>query len=274
MKKLLMKPVGGCISPNKNDSVCSSHMNTSKYIQWMPKDYDNDVDIEMYIDEGILDGLNNDKQKYGWLLESRQYNLHIIDHIIKNMNLYKQHYKYIFTCQRYLVNIGLPFTYAISNAAPWTMVENRKKFIKNKLTSMLVSSATILPGHKYRVNYHNNNVQHFDSYGKGHNEIINTDDAYKDYMFTVSMENDISDAYFTERLTSPMTTYTVPIYRGSKYVVENYFNPKGILWENEIDLKDLTPQLYESMLPYLKENYEIACNWQVADDYIAQKYFL
>jgi hypothetical protein len=249
-------------------------MNTSKYIQWMPKDYDKDVDIEMYIDEGILTGLNNDKKKYGWLLESRQYNLHVINDIVNNINLYKEHYKYIFTCQKYLANIGPPFVYSISNAAPWTKLENRKQYTKTALASMLVSSAIKLPGHKYRISYANKNIEYLDMYGRGHNEIVDTDTAYINYMFTVSMENDVSDAYFTERLTSPMTTYTVPIYRGSKYVVENYFNPKGILWENEIDLKDLTPQLYESMLPYLKENYEIACNWQVADDYIAEKYFL
>jgi hypothetical protein len=40
------------------------------------------------------------------------------------------------TFEKYLVNIGLPFTYAISNAAPWTMVENRKKFIKNNFAEL------------------------------------------------------------------------------------------------------------------------------------------
>jgi hypothetical protein len=99
MKKLTMKPIGGCINPGINDPVCSSAFNISKYIQWLPFNYSGEADIEMYIDNGILEGLQNSKLKYGWLLESRQYNQNIINQIINNLELFKQHYKYIFTCQ-------------------------------------------------------------------------------------------------------------------------------------------------------------------------------
>jgi protein tyrosine phosphatase len=139
---------------------------------------------------------------------------------------------------------------------------------------MLTSNNYSLPGHVYRINYMNNNKQYLDIFGRGHNDIQFTDEAFINYMFTVSMENDTSDAYFTERLTSPMTTYTIPIYRGSKAVTEQYFNPKGILWEDEIELKDLNENLYSSMLPYIEENFKLACEFPVADDYIAENYFI
>jgi len=274
MKKLTMKPIGGCINPGINDPVCSSAFNTSKYIQWLPFNYSGEADIEMYIDNGIIEGLKNSKQKYGWLLESKQYNLDIIHQICTNLDFFKQHYKYIFTCQMDLVNLGAPFAYTISNAAAWTQKENRKKPNKTGLISMLTSNNSSLPGHKYRIDYMNKNKQYLDTFGRGHNEIQFTDEAFLNYMFTVSMENDTSDAYFTERLTSPMTTYTVPIYRGSKAVVEQYFNPKGVLWENEIELKDLNEDLYNSMLPYIEENYKLACDFPVADDYIIKNYFI
>jgi hypothetical protein len=92
-------------------------------------------------------------------------------------------------------------------------------------------------------------------------------------MFTVTMENDTTDMYFTERLTNPMSTYTIPIYRGSKKAVEKYFNPKGILFHDEIKLEDLNEDLYNSMLPYAEENFKIACEFKVADDYIVENYF-
>lgn len=112
-----------------------------------------------------------------------------------------------------------------------------------------------------------------DVYGRGHKPLDHTDEAYTDYMFTVSMENDITNMYFTERLTSPMTMYTVPIYRGSRAAVEKYFNPKGILFHDEINLNDLNESLYHDMMPYLEENYQKACSFQVADDYMVENYF-
>lgn len=274
MPKLKMRPIGGCISPGENDPVCSSSFNTSKHIQWMPKQYTGPVDLEMYIDEGILQGFLNNEKKYGWLLESPGYNADTIEILRTNIELVKQHYHKIFTTQIDLVELGEPFTYCLSNAAPWTLLPNRTNHPKTKLVSMLVSNNHVLPGHRFRWNYMETNREYLDVFGKGHKPVEHTDEAYLDYMFTVSMENDINDAYFTERLTSPMTTYTVPIYRGSRAVVENYFNPKGVLFYDEINLQDLTSDLYESMLPYVEENYHIACSFPVADDYIFENYII
>ena len=269
-----MKPIGGCISPQSDtDTVCSSNLNTSKYIQWVPKDYAESVDLELFIDEGILHGFNINHKKYGWLLESPGYNAYNIQFLRKNLQLAKNNYYKIFTNQIDLLNLGEPFAYTISNASPWTLPENRIKHEKTNLTSMLVSNAYVLSGHKYRWDYMNTNRDYLEVFGWGHNSLKCVDDALIKYMFTVSMENDISDAYFTERLTNPMTTYTVPIYRGSRAVVENYFNPKGVLFHDEIKLEDLTPSLYESMLPYLEENYKIACTFPIAEDYIFENYF-
>ena len=274
MNKLKMKPIGGCISPKSDlDPVCSSNHNTSKYMQWVPKNYTGPVDLEFFIDEGILQGFSIDRKKYGWLLESPGYNAYNIQFLRENLELAKTHYHKIFTTQIDLVNLGDPFVYTISNAAPWTLPKNRIKCDKSKLVSMLASNAYVLPGHTYRWDYMNDNKDRLDIYGWGHNPVEYSDEAFLDYMFTVTMENNTNDAYFTERLTSPMTTYTVPIYRGSRAAVETYFNPKGVLFHDEIKLEDLTRDLYESMMPYIEENYKIACEFPIAEDYIIQNYF-
>ncbi len=268
-----MRPVGGCISPKSDtDPVCSSNLNTSKYMQWVPKDYIGPIDLEIFIDEGILQGFSINRKKYGWLLESPGYNLNTTQALCSNLALAKEHYHKIFTPQVDLVKLGEPFAYTISNAAPWTLHQNRVKHNKTKLVSMLASNAYVLSGHKYRWDYMNNNKDRLDVFGWGHKPVEHSDEAFLDYMFTVTMENDTTDAYFTERLTSPMTTYTVPIYRGSRAVVENYFNPKGVLFHDEIKLEDLTPELYQSMMPYLEENYKIACSFPIAEDYIFENY--
>lgn len=269
-----MKPICGCISPKSDtDPVCSSNLNISKYMQWVPKDYTGPVDLEFYIDEGIIQGFNVHQKKYGWLLESPGYNARYIEILKNNIELARTHYYKIFTCHNELLALGEPFSYVVSNAAPWTILENRGKHKKTKLLSMLVSNAHVLSGHKYRWWYMNKNKHLMDVYGWGHKPLNQTDEAFMDYMFTVSMENDITDMYFTERLTSPMTMYTVPIYRGSKAAVEKYFNPKGVLFHDEINLNDLNESLYNDMLPYLEENYKKACAFQVADDYIVENYF-
>jgi hypothetical protein len=274
VKKLLMKPVGGCISPKSDtDPICSSNVNVSKYMQWVPKNYNGPVDLELYIDEGIIQGFNVPQKKYGWLLESPGYNARHIEYLKNNIELTKSNYEKIFTCHNELVSLGAPFAYVISNAAPWTLSQNRRKHKKTNLLSMLVSTDRSLPGHRYRLDYMNQNKHMMDVYGRGHNPVEHTDEAFIDYMFTVTMENDITDMYFTERLTSPMTTYTVPIYRGSRVVVEKYFNPKGILFHDEINLNDLNESLYNDMMPYLEENYQRACELKVADDYMVENYF-
>lgn len=269
-----MKPICGHIAPmSDTDPVCSSHLNVSNYMQWVPKNYNGPVDLELYIDEGIIHGFNVPRKKYGWLLESPGYNERYIEFLKNNIELAKSHYEKIFTCHNELLSLGAPFAYVVSNAAPWTLPQNRGKHKKTKLLSMLVSNATVLPGHRYRWEYMNHNKHLMDVYGRGHKPLDHTDEAYTDYMFTVSMENDITNMYFTERLTSPMTMYTVPIYRGSRAAVEKYFNPKGILFHDEINLNDLNESLYHDMMPYLEENYQKACSFQVADDYMVENYF-
>jgi hypothetical protein len=67
---------------------------------------------------------------------------------------------------------------------------------------------------------------------------------------------------FTEKLLDCFKTLTVPIYYGCTNI-EKYFNPKGIIQFNTIEelddiLKNLTPSMYDEMLPYLHENFEAA----------------
>ncbi len=79
--------------------------------------------------------------------------------------------------------------------------------------------------------------------------------------FNIACENQIMTNMFTEKLLDCFKTYTVPLYYGCTNI-EKYFNPKGIIRFNSIEefndiLANLTPGVYDEMLPYLQENYDL-----------------
>lgn len=100
--------------------------------------------------------------------------------------------------------------------------------------------------------------------------------------FNIACENQIMNNMFTEKLLDCFKTYTVPIYYGCSNI-EKYFNPKGILKFNSIKefehiIDNLYPELYQEMLPYLHENYELGkIYWeknvyQRIEDIVQEKY--
>ena len=90
------------------------------------------------------------------------------------------------------------------------------------------------------------------------------------YMFSVAMENCISDHYYTEKILDCFSTRNVPIYRGTKLISE-FFDERGIIVWNELDeleniLNDLSAEKYEEMKPYIENNFELSQKYLNADD--------
>jgi hypothetical protein len=88
------------------------------------------------------------------------------------------------------------------------------------------------------------------------------DPFFANAKFNIACENQIMTNMFTEKLLDCFKTLTVPIYYGCTNI-EKYFNPKGIIQFNTIEeletiLENLTPDVYDEMLPYLHENVEAA----------------
>jgi hypothetical protein len=92
-------------------------------------------------------------------------------------------------------------------------------------------------------------------------------------MFSVCVENDVYDTYFTEKILDSFATGTIPIYKGTKKVI-NHFNENGILFLDDINLDELTPELYFSKLDYVKENFEKVLSLNVLEDYMFDKYLI
>lgn len=254
----------------------SSLRNTSKSVCWLPKDTQEPYEMTVYVDNYIKDQGFKDpsRGKIGWLLETPQINEETIKYLVNNLEKTKEHFKYIFTCIDSLVALGAPFTYTISNAVPWIWPENRKIYNKTKLVSMIASKKGWLRGHKKRLEWVEKLRDKVDLFGFGRpNQLKDKEDGLRDYMFSVSIENDNSDMYFSEKLADNFATGTVPVYWGSRKAVEKYFDPAGVIFlEDDPTLSTLSVEKYQSMMPAIERNFKLAQELPIAEDYFFEKY--
>ena len=88
------------------------------------------------------------------------------------------------------------------------------------------------------------------------------DPFFANAKFNIACENQDMPNMFTEKLLDCFKTYTVPIYFGCTNI-GNYFDIRGILQFFTIEefdkiIANLTPDVYDSMFPYVLNNYELA----------------
>ena len=80
---------------------------------------------------------------------------------------------------------------------------------------------------------------------------------FKDYKFSIAMENTNGDGYASEKIIDSFISGTIPIYYGS-YMIEEYINPKSYIYIRGLeDIKakieyikkiDNDDELYKSIL--------------------------
>jgi hypothetical protein len=98
-----------------------------------------------------------------------------------------------------------------------------------------------------------------DIFGGCCNYIENKADAFRDYMFNISIENLQHPNWFTEKLIDSLRTGTVPIYWGCPNIGD-FFNTKGFIIVNTLEeiidvVNNLTEEDYTSRLEYIEENF-------------------
>lgn len=248
--------------------ICSSANNVNKHIEWLK---DGSANVSMHIDDAIMEGWGNkDKTKYAWIAESSAINRVLIEKVKSNIDAINDEYELIFTHDKRLLTLSPKMRYAIPNACPW--VKDFGIHPKTKLVSMIASYKNMCPGHRYRLEWINKLRGSVDLYGWEHNRLPTKDVGFKDYYFSITMENDNYPSIFTEKITDAFVMGTVPVFWGSPDISE-FFNEKGIIRLTEdFKISDLTPELYHSKMEYIKENYERALQIPTAEDYIYLNY--
>jgi hypothetical protein len=247
----------------------STWYKNSKYITWEYNTKNNP--ITFYIDGDIFAGIsdkNDGKLKFLWGQESPHFNSDFFNSVKNNLDEVLETYEMIFTYNDELVKLHPKFKWAPGNGF-W--VETPKIYEKTKLVSMICSDKRFTELQRFRFNYAIKNKDKLDLYGNINNHISLKEDGLIDYMFSVCVENDDSDTYFTEKILDCFATGTIPIYKGTKNIV-NHFNQNGIIFLDDISLDDLTPELYYSKMDYIKENFEKVLPFNVNEDWLYERY--
>ena len=244
-------------------------------------------DIHIYIDGKVIDGLQTEKHsfKFGWLCESPEIISEVHQAIVQDLQGFKNKYAGIFTCDESLLKDPF-FIYAPPGSnLPWTKPEEMQIYQKSKLCSMICSPKTRTQGHQFRLEVAKDLMYKLDLFGGAHGSPRigegsgpNQDwwrsklPAIEEYMFSVVFENTVHDKYYTEKITDCFATGTIPIYWGTKKVVED-FNQDGIIFFDDIkgDIGILSENLYKSKMNAIIDNLERVKSLESADDIIYKK---
>ena len=257
----------------------TTHGKESKYIKWIHEGegkqqltFNNLTpdDETFYVDRFIPAGLqdNVSKKKYAILLECCWILNPLFEEIKNNLDAYVNAYEKIFTWNEELCELHEKFCWIPGNGS-W--IREPQIYPKNKLVSIIASNKSHLPGHQQRMHMLEQLKDYAPLFGRGFNEVEYKEEALADYMFSVAIEN--ADDWFTEKILDCFLTGTVPIYYGTPSI-SKWFNPDGIIFlEDGFDIEELDEDLYKSMEPAIKDNFERAMKMEMLEDFIWETYF-
>jgi hypothetical protein len=245
---------------------------------------DGSANISVYVDNSILTSEPAKGQfNIAWFAESSAIIGSIIEAVKNNYNNVQEKFD-MFIGHDLRLQTLKKFKYVPPNALPW--IQNKQIYKKNKKISMIGSAKTMCPGHNYRQQIIQEYSSQIDHYGRGfgvkelpwtyidenQKEESGKLPALKDYYFSIAMENDNYDTIYCEKLTDCFATGTIPIFWGSKKVIE-IFNPDGIIFLDEnFKLENCTKELYYSKMDAIKENFDKIHKLLSSEDYLYLNY--
>ena len=121
---------------------------------------------------------------------------------------------------------------------------------KNKLCSLIVSKKSFLQGHKDRLTFSADIMDHFknriDYFGFGIKELKNKRDAIDPYLFSIAIENSQYENYWTEKIADVFLGHTMPIYHGCNNI-KNYFPEKSLVHINIYNKDEAIAQIEDCL---------------------------
>lgn len=153
---------------------------------------------------------------------------------------------------------------------PWSVKKTYDELmvadpVKSKNLSAVVSSMTVLEGHKNRFAFMNKMKGHFkeqlDWFSKGEQTFIQDKwDGLAPYAYSIAIENSEHPNYFTEKLTDCFLAGTLPFYWGCPNVQE-FFDDRSLIRLNIADFPGsvqvvemaLRDELYRQRIPFVQD---------------------
>jgi len=221
--------------------------------------------------------INNDIKKIAFLCESPFITRTSHDFVLQNSNMFDYiltHNKILLKSCKNALFYPLGGTYLSEVQTSLCISES-----KNKLISMMFSNKQYAPGHIMRHKIYEKLKNVIDCMGSGISG-NNTEKylSYKNYMFSVVVENVKEDFYFSEKINECFLTKTIPIYWGCPSI-NKFFNTEGFITFNSIEEletilqnKDFLLNFYTSKQNVIEENFKIAQKFKIAEDFIFLNY--
>lgn len=237
------------------------------YFEWNKGNFSEN--ITFFVDDAILSGINQkvNGKKYAWNVESRM--IYSVSGILKHIDKILESYDLLFTHNEEVININPDKIKFVPANGFW--IEKPDIYMKTKLLSMVSSNKMQTDGQLKRVQFIKENYNKMDVFGRGFNPIEKKEEGLKDYMFSIAIENNKYNTYFTEKILDCFATGTIPIYYGTDKISE-FFNINGIINFNDLDINTLNEELYYSKMDAIKDNFERVKEYEIPEDIIYKKY--
>ena len=257
---------------------------TSTCSDYKPKKFDwtyEDHPVKVFVDSGVITGMSYQKKlgekKIAWICESRAifHSWYVpVDVWEHNIERIANAYDLLLVSDKQWLGRAPNIQYCPAGSnLPW--IKDQAIHPKTKLVSMVASNKRMTYGHELRHEVAERFKDQIDVFGGAadSSRVGTSKEPWKDkepliipYMFSVVIENDKYNTYYTEKLTDCFATGTVPIYWGPDDI-GTVFNEDGIIrLTSDFDPKMLTRELYESKMEAIKDNFERVKNLESADD--------
>lgn len=220
--------------------------------------------IDLYTDDSINNIPTTSKKNTRalWITESVAYRQAIFQILISNISLFFEKYNldYIFTYESQLSELDKRII-LMKGCGHW--IKYPSLYRKYKTCSMITSLKQITELQKFRVKVSNSVPSFVDVFGESRIPLRFKESALCPYMFSIVIENNVTDSYFTEKIVDCFATGTVPLYIGARNI-SHYFDVNGIIpFSHDFDFSLLTPDLYVSMMPAIKNNLRLSMQYEM-----------
>jgi len=238
-----------------------------------------ETDTVVCIDSGIVGMFDSEEipeNRFGWLCESPVVSENVYELIHQNYDSLMDYYKAIFTCDKELADKHERIHLIQSGSnLPW-VTSCTELYKKTKNVSIVASNKKAFPGQVLRHEFvEKHKDSELDVFGSITGTRLGSDlfdklEGYKDYRFTIVIENCQHDNYFTEKITDAFATGTIPVYWGTSNIGD-HFNTDGIIeLTDDFDINTLTPELYEEKFKAVQDNFERVISLKMADDELCE----
>jgi len=246
---------------------------TTKNIQYCRPPVQNYDGITILTDK-FIDKVDQVISKYcvAWIMEPRAMDPKAYSDLESNISSYDL----VLTYDKYLIDSFPNICEFIPADGLFvdTMSIDNDNVPKVKNISHIYSKKQDLIGHQLRHKIAKS-LTGFDSYGNGTGKTLEyKSDALNDYRFSIIIENNQAENYFTEKILDCFACRTVPVYWGAPNIGE-FFDLESIITFNTIEeLESIIPildeNMYDRLFVSLQKNYQKALEYYDYDEIIYQ----